>query len=257
MSLFYAKIISQRIRKEVINYMNKNVKILVSIIVPVVILFIAINFMIISDFREKKTERQRVIEFKQAETYRIEQGKINEQERILVEERRVAREKIVEKQRLREQREAEEIAREHYRISNRDRQRKEEKERQRILSEEKKRDDSYLFYTLKGCRYKYLLKDSWRDQKAAEGIWVIVDFSVENRGRKERQIPSLHLIDEYGREHGSDFTGISDELDVFEDINPGIRIYRTVVFDVPKEANYKLKVKVFVIYFVLENLFVY
>ena len=182
--------------------MTSGTKKLFYILTPIIILFIIINFMIIKNFRDKKIEKQRAIEFKQAEIARIEQNKIDDRTRIKAEKRRVEREKNAEKERLRKQNEAEEIAREKNRIANIQRQ---EREKQRIL-EEKKRDDSYLFYTLRGCKYEIKFKDRYGDYAIPEGIWVVVDFSVENRGNKERMIPSLELVDEYGREHGSDFT---------------------------------------------------
>ena len=102
-----------------------------------------------------------------------------------------------------------------------------------------KEDDSYLYYEIIGSGY-YKTVDSY---SKPDGVYLVVNIMIHNRGKKERMIPPLYLIDKQGREYGSDSTFADNELPILKDLNPGSTTSGIVCFDVGNpNLKYSLRV---------------
>lgn len=74
--------------------------------------------------------------------------------------------------------------------------------------------------------------------------FLFVELIVKNKDKKERTIPPFKLVDENGYEYGSEnvshiYPGAISPLD---NLNPGVAKRGVVIFDVPENRKYKLKV---------------
>ncbi|MFT4199720.1 DUF4352 domain-containing protein [Gordonia sp. (in: high G+C Gram-positive bacteria)] len=79
-------------------------------------------------------------------------------------------------------------------------------------------------------------------EQKAQGQFAIVSVTVKNIGDKKQSFDpsSQKLVDQQGREHGTDTTaqlalGGSD-IPIWDDINPGNEVNVKLVFDIPKNA---------------------
>ncbi len=74
--------------------------------------------------------------------------------------------------------------------------------------------------------------------------FLFIDITVRNNDKKARTIPPFKLIDEDGAEYDSDSSAwaIEGALGLLTDLNPSVSKQGFVVFDVPPERTYKLKV---------------
>jgi len=78
----------------------------------------------------------------------------------------------------------------------------------------------------------------------ADAMFLVVDLTVRNDDKKERTIPGSYLFDENGAKYGisSQAACLEDSFGVFDDLNPGVSKRGLVVFDVPTNHDYRLKV---------------
>jgi len=74
--------------------------------------------------------------------------------------------------------------------------------------------------------------------------WLLVELSARNNDRKARAIPPFALVDEQGREYESASQGalLPSGFGILESLNPSVTKQGLVVFDVPQDRTYKLKV---------------
>ena len=77
-----------------------------------------------------------------------------------------------------------------------------------------------------------------------DATYLFIDLSVRNSDTKARSIPPFKLIDENGAEHETTSKAWSVEgaIGVLESLNPTVTKRGIIVFDVPKDHHYKLKV---------------
>jgi hypothetical protein len=78
----------------------------------------------------------------------------------------------------------------------------------------------------------------------ANASWLFVKVAVRNRDKKARMIPPFKLLDESGSEYdtSSKAWAVADSLGVFEELNPSVMKEGYILFDVPKDHQYKLLV---------------
>ncbi len=74
--------------------------------------------------------------------------------------------------------------------------------------------------------------------------WLFVELSVRNDDKKPRMVPPFKLVDEQGREYESSSEAALTEgaIGVIESLNPDVPKQGWIVFDVPQDRKYKLKV---------------
>lgn len=74
--------------------------------------------------------------------------------------------------------------------------------------------------------------------------FLFIDITVRNNDKKARTIPPFKLIDENGAEYDSDSSAwaVEGSLGLITDLNPSVSKQGFIVFDVPPERTYKLKV---------------
>jgi hypothetical protein len=74
--------------------------------------------------------------------------------------------------------------------------------------------------------------------------WLFVELSARNNDKKPRMIPPFKLMDEQEREYDSSSEGalIESAIGPLESLNPDVVKQGRVVFDVPQNRTYRLKV---------------
>ena len=98
----------------------------------------------------------------------------------------------------------------------------------------------------------YVVMCSWWSNKLSENEfldhppnakYLLVQLYVANADKKQRMIPPFKLIDETGAEHEADSRGwlVKGSIGLIENLNPGVNKAGFVVFDVPENRNYRIK----------------
>ncbi len=111
----------------------------------------------------------------------------------------------------------------------------------------KERDTVNIGYT------SYAVWRSWWSTKLSDNQYMnetpnagflFIELTVRNNDKKARTIPPFKLIDENGAEYDSSNKAwrVKDSIGVVEELNPSVEKKGVVVFDVPQNHRYKLKV---------------
>ncbi|GEM_PF-6181626 len=101
-------------------------------------------------------------------------------------------------------------------------------------------------YQVRGARWSNTLSKlgSSYGNIPPDAMFLSVNLHVENIDRQERTIPPFKLIDQEGREYGTSNKAWMAEnaLGIIDSINPGVSKSGVIVFDVPRNNSYKLRV---------------
>ncbi len=101
-------------------------------------------------------------------------------------------------------------------------------------------------YQVRGARWSNTLSKlgSSYGNKPPDAMFLSVNLHVKNIDRQERTIPPFKLIDQEGREYGTSNKAWMAEnaLGIIDSINPGVSKSGVIVFDVPQNNSYKLRV---------------
>ncbi len=75
-------------------------------------------------------------------------------------------------------------------------------------------------------------------------MFLFVELTIRNNDKKARTIPSFELIDENGAEYETTSKGwrVEGSIGVMDSLNPDVKKRGTIVFDVPQNRKYWLKV---------------
>jgi len=94
-------------------------------------------------------------------------------------------------------------------------------------------------------------KSWWSDRLSANeflshrpnAAYLFVDLTVRNDDMKARMVPSLILTDENGAEYEASSHGWATDgaIGILESLNPSVSKQGFVVFDVPRDRQYRLK----------------
>lgn len=157
----------------------------------------------------------------------------------------------------------ERASRESERVAKAEKERKEAEhmEAQRRAQEERKRAEidakvngypmgmtvqiGYTSYCVRQAKWSNRLSSNEYLNKRPNASYLFVQITVRNDDKKARTIPPFQLIDEHGAEYDSDAEAAvyrEDAIGVLDDLNPGVNKTGVVVFDVPRNHTYKLKV---------------
>ena len=87
-----------------------------------------------------------------------------------------------------------------------------------------------------------LSSNEYLDQ-SPNATYLFVELTVRNDDKKARMVPPLTLIDENGAEYEASSNGwaVDGAIGILESLNPSVSKQGFVVFDVPKNRTYKLK----------------
>ena len=102
----------------------------------------------------------------------------------------------------------------------------------------------YTSYAVWRARWSNQLSDNEFLNQRADAAWLFLDVTVRNDDREARSIAPFKLVDETGAEHeaSSKAWSVEGSIGVLDSLNPGVEKSGRVVFDVPKNHRYKLKV---------------
>ncbi len=77
-----------------------------------------------------------------------------------------------------------------------------------------------------------------------DAMFLFVELSVRNDDKKARTIPPFNLIDENGAEYetSSKAWSVDNSIGALDSLNPSVQKRGVIVFDVPTNHTYKLKV---------------
>ena len=105
-----------------------------------------------------------------------------------------------------------------------------------------------LTYAVYRARWKdylsnYASKGIYGDAVSPDAYFLVIDVVVRNDDKIPRTIPPFYLIDELGREYEtSSKVWLIKESVSLDRLNPGMKKYGEVIFDVPRNHSYNLKV---------------
>lgn len=77
-----------------------------------------------------------------------------------------------------------------------------------------------------------------------DGIFAVVDITVQNNDRSSSTLPPLHLLDSDGRQYDASSKPMWEGrfLGPLEDLNPGVSKRGLIAFDIPPNRHYTLQV---------------
>jgi hypothetical protein len=101
----------------------------------------------------------------------------------------------------------------------------------------------YTSYAVRRAHWSDRLSSNPFLDKRPNAKWLFVEVAVRNNDKKARMIPPFKLEDEQGREYESsaEATMIENAIGVLDSLNPDVTKQGYVVFDVPPDRIYKLK----------------
>lgn len=102
----------------------------------------------------------------------------------------------------------------------------------------------YMSYLIKTSWWTEVLSDNPFLQKPADAAYLVVALAVQSNSRTPSMMPPFRLIDEHDNEYEptSKALLLDKVINGMERLNPGVPQIGFVVFDVPKNRKYKLKV---------------
>lgn len=71
--------------------------------------------------------------------------------------------------------------------------------------------------------------------------YLFVELTARNDDRQARDIPSFNLVDGQGTTYSTSVVTVEDGISFWESLNPGVSKQGVVVFDVPPDRTYWLK----------------
>jgi hypothetical protein len=101
----------------------------------------------------------------------------------------------------------------------------------------------YTSYAVYRAWWSSRLSDNpYLDQKP-NAEYLFVDLAVRNDDSKARTVPPFKLLDDAGAEYETSNRswGVQGSIGVLEDLNPSVGKRGYIVFDVPRDRNYRLK----------------
>lgn len=101
----------------------------------------------------------------------------------------------------------------------------------------------YMSYRVESAQWTSRLSANEFLNEPPAAMYLVVSLTARNNDTKARQIPPFTLVDDRGAEHEPAAAGwaIERAFGVLESLNPGVQKAGRVVFDVPRERTYSLK----------------
>lgn len=101
----------------------------------------------------------------------------------------------------------------------------------------------YTTYAVWRSWWSNTLSDNPYLNTSPNASYLFVELTVRNDDKKARMVPPLKLIDENGAEYDASAHGwaVKGAIGILESLNPSVSKQGFVVFDVPRDRSYKLK----------------
>lgn len=101
----------------------------------------------------------------------------------------------------------------------------------------------YTFYEVRRSWWSSKLSDNRYLNRKPDASFLFVELAVRNEDAKPRSIPSFKLIDYGGAEYktSSHAWAVEGSIGILESLNPGVEKRGFIVFDVPDNIRYRLK----------------
>jgi hypothetical protein len=102
----------------------------------------------------------------------------------------------------------------------------------------------YMEYKVFDSWFTNQLSDKGYPNTPPDAQYLFVDLQMQNDDKEQRTIPDFKLTDENNAEYGTTDKafGLEGSVGLLQDLNPGVSKRAFVVFDVPQNHKYKLKV---------------
>ncbi len=102
----------------------------------------------------------------------------------------------------------------------------------------------YTSYTVWRSLWSEKLSENKLMDETPNAAFLFVELTARNNDKKARTIPPFKLIDENGAEYDSSSKvwRVKDAIGLVEELNPSVEKRGIIVFDVPNNHRYKLKV---------------
>jgi len=102
----------------------------------------------------------------------------------------------------------------------------------------------YMEYKVLDSWFTNQLSDKGYPNTPPDAQYLFVDLQMQNDDKEQRTIPDFKLTDENNAEYGTTDKafGLEGSVGLLQDLNPGVSKRAFVVFDVPQNHKYKLKV---------------
>jgi len=101
----------------------------------------------------------------------------------------------------------------------------------------------YTTYAVWRSWWSNRLSDNQFLDQPPNAAYLFVELTVRNDDKKARMVPPLKLVDENGAEYdaSSNAWAVEGAIGILESLNPSVSKQGFIVFDVPKNRKYKLK----------------
>jgi len=101
----------------------------------------------------------------------------------------------------------------------------------------------YTSYNVIRSVWSLKLSDNQFMDDKPDAMFLFVELVVRNNDKKARSIPPFALVDENGAEYETSSKGwaLDDVISSLDSLNPGVKKQGIVIFDVPQNHTYKLK----------------
>lgn len=101
----------------------------------------------------------------------------------------------------------------------------------------------YTSYSVWRSWWSKRLNNQYLDNRP-DAMFLFVELTVRNNDKKARTIPPFNLIDENGAEYetSSKAWSVDNYIGALDSLNPSVQKQGNIVFDVPTNRTYKLKV---------------
>lgn len=102
----------------------------------------------------------------------------------------------------------------------------------------------YMEYKVFDSWFTNQLSDKGYPNTPPDAQYLFVDLQMQNDDKEQRSVPEFKLVDENNAEYGTTDKawGLEGSVGLFQDLNPGVSKRGLVIFDVPQNHKYKLKV---------------
>jgi len=102
----------------------------------------------------------------------------------------------------------------------------------------------YTSYCVLKSMWSGILKAGKSLDDLPDAMFLFVTITVRNNDREARRIPTFKLIDGYGAEYETSRKawGVDGLITIADRLNPKVQKQGFIVFDVPTNRNYRLKV---------------
>jgi len=102
----------------------------------------------------------------------------------------------------------------------------------------------YMEYKVYDSWFTNQLSDKGYPNTPPDAQYLFVDLQMQNDDKEQRTIPDFKLKDENNAEYGTSDKAwaLEGSVGLLQDLNPGVSKRGFVIFDVPQNHKYKLKV---------------